>query len=174
MTEPPTIYTIGHSNRSLADFLALLHAHEIAHLVDVRKMPYSRKNPQFNRDTLAETLPTENIVYTHMPGLGGMRRPVPESVNLGWQNESFRAFADYMQTAEFEENITRLIALAEKDRLTIMCAEAVPWRCHRSLIADGLLVRGCTVLDILALNRATPHQLTSFAKVSGTTITYPP
>jgi uncharacterized protein (DUF488 family) len=173
-TPPQTVFTIGHSNHPIETFLAMLAAHQIALLVDVRTVPRSRHNPQFNRDTLPDTLQPAGIRYRHLPGLGGLRHPRPDSVNAGWHNESFRGYADYMQTPAFEQNLTQLIQLAQDERTAIMCAEAVPWRCHRSLIADALLVRGIPVEDIMSATKAQPHKLTSFAVVDGTRITYPP
>ncbi len=172
--EGSPIFTIGHSNRSLEDFLSILHAYHIGHLVDVRKIPRSGHNPQFGQDKLSETLTHEHILYTYLPGLGGLRQPQPDSPNGGWQNASFRAYADYMQTPEFAEHLQRLIQMAASEHVAIMCAEAVPWRCHRRLIADALLVRGYSVIDILNATHASPHLLTSFARVDGLRITYPP
>jgi len=151
----------------------LLRAHKIARVVDVRTIPRSRRNPQFNRETLAEALHGRRIHYTHLAALGGLRQARKDSLNTGWQNASFRGFADYMQTAEFEKGIEKLVNLAEKEQVAIMCAEAVPWRCHRSLIADALVARGIAVHHITSLTRAEPHRLTSFARVEGTLITYP-
>ncbi|MHB8625765.1 MAG: DUF488 domain-containing protein [Aggregatilineales bacterium] len=167
------IFTVGHSNRSLEDFLSVLHAYNIGHLVDVRKIPRSGHNPQFGQDKLSEALTHEHIIYTHLPGLGGLRHTQPDSLNGGWQNASFRAFADYMQTPEFTEHLERLIQIAVKEQAAIMCAEAVPWRCHRRLIADALVIRDYQVVDILNATHASPHLLTSFAHVDGLRITYP-
>jgi uncharacterized protein (DUF488 family) len=168
------IYTIGHSTRSAEEFVALLDAHRVRTLVDVRTIPRSRHNPQFNTDALAATLAATGIRYVHMPALGGLRRPQRDSVNAGWRNDSFRGYADYMQTPAFAAAIDALIALATPEPTAIMCAEAVPWRCHRSLIADALLVRGVAVEEIVSGARTTPHALTPFARVAGTDITYPP
>ena len=151
----------------------LLRAHQIARVVDVRTIPRSRRNPQFNRETLAEALHGRRIHYTHLAALGGLRQARKDSLNTGWQNASFRGFADYMQTAEFEKGIEKLVNLAEKEQVAMMCAEAVPWRCHRSLVADALLVRGIAVYHITSPTRAEPHHLTTFARVKGTRITYP-
>lgn len=172
--DPPAIFTIGHSTRPLEAFLALLEAHEVTQLVDVRTVPRSRRNPAYNRETLPDALAVYDIGYMHMPGLGGLRKPLADSVNIGWRNDSFRGFADYMQTPEFEESLARLMDLARRRPTAIMCAEAVPWRCHRSLIADALLVRGWSVCDIVGPGRAQPHKLTPFAHVEGTRLTYPP
>jgi uncharacterized protein (DUF488 family) len=170
---PSVILTIGHSNRSLHDFLQLLQAHHATLLVDVRKMPGSAKNPQFNRDELSRALHDAGIEYVHLPGLGGLRRRTPDSPNTGWRNASFQGYADYMQTHEFESSLNDLIQRATGQRAVLMCAEAVPWRCHRSLIADALVVRGIPVEDIFTTRRTEPHALRSFAHVKGTRITYP-
>lgn len=170
---PPVVLTIGHSTRPLEEFVHLLDAHGIKRLVDVRTVPRSRHNPQFNKDSLPKALRNLGIAYTHMPGLGGLRHPRKDSINLGWRNAGFRGFADYMQTPEFRNALQNLVAVAEKERAAIMCAEAVPWRCHRSLIADALLVRGVRVEEISSLTRTQPHRLTPFAHVFGTEVTYP-
>jgi len=170
---PVVVRTIGHSTRTIEDFSALLSAHRIDRLVDVRTVPRSRHNPQFNKDTLPAALRASGIKYQHLPGLGGLRHARPDSRNMGWRNTSFRGYADYMQTPEFVESLDRLIALASKERVAIMCAEAVPWRCHRSLIADALVVRKIQAEEIVSRIRTTPHSLTAFAKVRGKTITYP-
>lgn len=170
----PAVLTIGHSTRSIEEFLGLLQAHGVTRLVDVRTIPRSRHNPQFNRDTLPASLQREGIHYTHLAELGGLRHTTAQSLNTGWRNTSFRGYADYMQTPEFAVALERVIEMARHDRLAIMCAEAVPWRCHRSLIADALLVRGIPSSDIQSLTRLQPHALTPFAKVEGTCITYPP
>lgn len=169
----PLICTIGHSNRPLDIFLELLQANEIAHVLDVRTVPRSRYNPQFNRDTLAEALNAAGISYTHLPGLGGLRHPRKDSVNTGWENASFRGYADYMQSQEFADNVQKVANLASIERCVLMCAEAVPWRCHRSLIGDALLVQGIRVEDIVGAKERKPHALTKFARVDGTQITYP-
>jgi uncharacterized protein (DUF488 family) len=169
----PDVFTIGHSTRTLEAFVDLLRAHGVTRVVDVRTIPRSRRNPQFNREDLAQSLHGRKIHYTHLAALGGLRHARKDSLNTGWQNASFRGFADYMQTGEFEEGIGKLIELAGNERLAVMCAEAVPWRCHRSLIGDALLVRSVNVHHITSLRRAEPHRLTSFARVNGTHITYP-
>lgn len=168
------IFTIGHSNRSLEEFIELLQLNEVELVADVRTVPRSRYNPQFNRDTLPESLREAGIGYLHIAGLGGFRHTVSDSVNTGWRNASFQGFADYMQTKEFEDNLETLIELSRTEQVAVMCAEAVPWRCHRSLIADALLIRGIRVEDILGKGERREHALTSWAKVNGTTITYPP
>lgn len=169
----PTVFTIGHSTRPIASFLRLLMAHGVTLLLDVRRFPASRTNPQFNSDALAASLAEVHIKYRHVPGLGGRRQPKKDSINAGWSHSSFRGYADYMQTAEFAREIDRVIDDAAGDRVAVMCAEAVPWRCHRSLIADALLVRGVDVREISSGVRATPHELTSFAKVEDGRVTYP-
>jgi len=170
---PPSVLTIGHSTRPIEEFVHLLDARGVKRLVDVRTVPRSRHNPQFNQDSLPQELERAGIAYAHMPSLGGLRHPRKDSLNLGWRNAGFRGFADYMQTPEFESALTNLIAMAEKERVAIMCAEALPWRCHRSLIADALLARGARVEDIFSLTSTQPHKLTPFAHVFGTEVTYP-
>jgi len=168
-----TVLTIGHSTRSVEVFIAMLQAHGVKRLVDVRTIPRSAHNPQFDRDALAETLIQAGIGYTHMPELGGLRHARKDSPNLGWHNVSFRGFADYMQTPEFERGLKTLIQAARREQVAIMCAEAVPWRCHRSLIGDALHVRGIAVEDIMSANRKQAHELTSFARVEAEHVTYP-
>lgn len=168
------IFTIGHSTRSFEELVELLRAHGVERLVDVRTIPRSRRNPQFNRDTLGPALRNRRIAYRHMKDLGGLRRTSPDSPNTGWRNTSFRGYADYMQTDEFGAALDRLVALAEEKTSAIMCAEAVPWRCHRSLIADALIVRGYEVRDIMSEKSARPRKLNPMAKVEGQRITYPP
>ena len=165
--------TIGHSTRSIEEFIRLLQAHGVECLVDVRTIPRSRHNPQFNADALPISLKAASIGYEHTAALGGLRRAAADSVNAGWRNASFRGYADYMQTPQFVKAVEKLIRLAEKRRLALMCAEAVPWRCHRSLIADALVVRGVEVEHIMSLSRRQPHVMTPFAKVQGEQITYP-
>jgi len=167
------VLTVGHSTRSLVEFIALLAAHSVTRLMDVRSVPRSRHNPQFNGDTLPAALEAAGIRYQHIAGLGGFRRTGSESLNLGWRNASFRGYADYMQSAEFAQNLASLMQLAKQESVAIMCAEAVPWRCHRSLIADALVIHGFRVEEIINLTRCQKHALTPFAEVNGTTITYP-
>jgi uncharacterized protein (DUF488 family) len=167
------IFTIGHSNRTIEAFLEMLQAHRVKNLVDVRTVPRSRHNPQFGTDELAKSLAEAGITYTHLPALGGLRHARRDSPNTGWKNASFRGYADYMQTPEFVAGMQTLLEIANQAPTAIMCAEAVPWRCHRSLIADALIVRNIAVNDIMSITRAQPHKLTPFAKVDGTTITYP-
>ena len=173
LTMPATVLTVGHSTRSLEEFVRLLDTHGVKRLVDVRTVPRSRHNPQFNKDSLPQARKRAGIAYTHMPALGGLRHPRKDSINSAWRNLSFRGFADHMQTAEFKKALQELIALAEKERVCIMCAEAVPWRCHRSLIADALLVRNIHVREISSLTRTQPHKLTPFAHVFRGEVTYP-
>lgn len=168
-----TVSTVGHSTHPIEAFLGMLQAHGVRRLIDVRTIPKSRRNPQFNQDSLAASLHAEGMEYRHLPGLGGLRHARKDSVNNGWRNASFRGYADYMQTPEFRENLEVLIQLASPIPTAIMCAEAVPWRCHRSLIADALAARGIAVLDILTAAKAQPHVITRFAKVEGQQVTYP-
>ena len=150
----------------------MLAAHNIQRLVDVRTVPRSRHNPQFGSEQLAASLRTAGLGYTHMPGLGGLRRPRADSVNSGWRNTGFRGFADYMETPAFEAYLAECIQLAEYERIVLMCAESVPWRCHRSLIADALVVRGIEVSEISSSVRVRRHVLTPWARVEGTHIVY--
>jgi uncharacterized protein (DUF488 family) len=165
--------TVGHSTRTLDDFIALLKAHGVGRVADVRTVPRSRRNPQFNRDTLPDALAAAGIGYTHLARLGGRRRARGDSPNIGWRNPSFRGYADYMQTPEFAEALSALIELAGQGCIAVMCAEAVPWRCHRALIADAVTVRGIAVEHIMSESQRNPHRLTAFARVVGTSITYP-
>lgn len=168
------ILTIGHSTRILDEFIKILQAHGVTKVVDIRTVPRSKRNPQFNKETLPCSLDSARIGYSHMPGLGGLRRPRSDSQNTGWRNASFRGFADYMQTQEFEDNLMKLMQLAGKERIVLMCAEALPWRCHRSLIADALLVRGMKVEHIISQRSRQTHKLTPWAVIEGIRITYPP
>jgi uncharacterized protein (DUF488 family) len=170
--DSPTVYTIGHSTRALDDFIALLEREGIRHLVDVRTYPASRRYPHFNGDALAAALAARGIAYTHAPALGGRRRPRKDSINTGWRNEQFRGYADHMSTPEFRAGVDTLVNAARDERTTVMCAEAVPWRCHRSLLADALVARGVPVLHILDA-KTDPHKLTKFAVVRGDEVTYP-
>ncbi len=167
------VYTIGHSTHTFDEFLRILRAHSIEQIVDIRRFPKSRRHPHFSREAMELSLPEAGIAYRHMIGLGGMRRPRKDSVNLAWQNESFRGYADYMQTAEFEKNLDDLIAIASERRAAIMCAESVPWRCHRSLVADALIARGIEVSDIFSESSVKPHKLTPFARIDHEKLTYP-
>jgi len=167
------VLSIGHSTRTIEEFVRLLRAHDVKEVVDVRTIPRSRYNPQFNQDSLPASLKEAGVGYVHLPGLGGLRRAKPDSRNTGWRNASFRGYADYMQTEEFEQSLGELIELASRDRVAIMCAEAVPWRCHRSLIADALFARGIHTEHIMSPTRRQSHKLTPFAKVRGRKIRYP-
>ena len=169
----PIVLTIGHSTRTLEEFIGLLQAHGATRVVDVRTVPRSRHNPQFNKASLPRALKKSGLGYVHLSGLGGLRHAKRDSLNVGWRNASFRGYADYMQTPEFKQSLEELIRLANQDRIALMCAEAVPWRCHRSLIADALLVRGIRAEDIMSPTCRQVHTLTPFAKVRGTTVTYP-
>lgn len=168
-----TIYTIGHSTRAIEDFIQLIKTYGIERVIDVRTIAGSAYNPQYNEESLSKSLDKNNISYVRVPGLGGLRHALKESVNSGWKNASFRGYADYMQTPEFDENIGQLVKLAGEKQTVIMCAEAVPWRCHRSLIGDALLVRGIQVKDIFSEKSVKPHKMTPFAEVKGNSITYP-
>jgi uncharacterized protein (DUF488 family) len=167
------IYTIGHSTHPIDEFISILQAYEIEFVIDVRSIPKSRHNPQFNEGELKDALGKANIDYLRLEELGGRRRTSETSVNTAWRNTAFRGFADYMQTLEFKGGIEQLILQAADKQAVIMCAEAVPWRCHHSLIGDALLVRDIPVIDIIGLKTSKPHQLTPWAKVSGEDITYP-
>lgn len=170
----PVVCTIGHSNRPLDAFVDLLRSNDVQRVLDVRTVPRSRHNPQFNLDSLPESLAAVGIGYIHLPDLGGLRRPRPDSPNTGWHNLSFQGYADYMQSAEFAEDVERVVELSSAERCALMCAEAVPWRCHRSLIGDALLVRGVGVEDIIGPGKRRRHVLTPFARVVGLSLTYPP
>jgi uncharacterized protein (DUF488 family) len=167
------VLTVGHSNRPLDDFIALLKAHGVERLVDIRTVPRSRHNPQFNRDALPESLEQAGIGYLHMGSLGGLRHPRPDSANSAWRNDSFRGYADYMQSPEFEKALDELIEVASRARVAIMCAEAVPWRCHRSLVADALTARGGHVEHIMSATKRNPHSVTPFARIENGRVTYP-
>lgn len=167
------VFTIGHSTRTWKVFLNLLRVHGIKCVVDVRSIPCSRHNPQFNRETLSMKLRSARIGYVHLRKLGGLRHARRDSPNMAWRNASFRGFADYMQTPDFDAGLKRLIKLAKQKKTALMCAEAVPWRCHRSLIADALVIRGIRVKDIINGKRSQIHLLTSFGRVQGKCITYP-
>ncbi len=172
MTEVESfVFTIGHSTRMLNDFITFLKAHSVAMVVDIRTIPRSRHNPQYNIEALPENLRKAGISYKHMAGLGGLRHSRKDSQNTAWRNLSFRGFADYMQTGDFEKNLAELIRISSLAQIALMCAEAVPWRCHRSLIADALVVRGIRVEHIIGL-KTSQHKITPFAKVDGMKITY--
>jgi uncharacterized protein (DUF488 family) len=167
------IFTIGHSTHPIDEFVSILRNYGVEQLVDVRTVPKSRHVPQFNQESLSVELPNRGIEYVHMKSLGGLRHAKKDSINTGWRNASFRGYADYMASGEFEKGIDQLIELAKAKRTVIMCAEAVPWRCHRSLIGDALLVRGVQVEDVMSATSSKPHKLTDFARVEGQRITYP-
>lgn len=168
-----TIYTIGHSTRSLDELLEILKVYNIEQLVDVRSVPRSRHTPQFNSDNMSGELPKSSINYIHLASLGGLRHASKDSINLGWHNASFRGYADYMQTKDFANGLDELLELARQKTTCIMCAEAVPWRCHRSMIGDAISVHDIPVIDIFDKNKSVPEKITSFAKIDGNTITYP-
>jgi uncharacterized protein (DUF488 family) len=168
------IFTLGHSTLSIERFVAVLHAYGIERLADIRTIPRSRHNPQFNDTALADSLRARHLDYVHLRALGGLRHARKDSPNTGWRNEGFRGYADYMQTEEFASALSALIRMSKEARIAIMCAEAVPWRCHRSLVADALSVRGVPVVEILSESNHRMHTLTPFARVEGVRITYPP
>jgi uncharacterized protein (DUF488 family) len=170
----PTLWTIGHSNRSIDEFLKLLENQEIQAIADVRRFPGSRRHPHFGADLLREELSKAGIEYHHFAGLGGRRgKPAPDSPNTGWRVASFNAYADYMSGAPFLTDLDALISLARECRVCLMCSEALPWRCHRRLIADALIVRGWRVLDIMGSGQPREHALTSFVRVVGDRLIYP-
>jgi len=170
---PTVVYALGHSTRTLDDLIAILEAHAITTLVDIRTIPKSRHNPQFNQDVLKEGLENRGIQYLHCRELGGLRKARKDSVNTGWKNASFRGFADYMQTRKFASAIRQLMRLAKSAPLAVLCAEGNPFRCHRSLVADALIVRGVRVFHLTGKTSVRAHTLTPFAQVHGTKITYP-
>jgi uncharacterized protein (DUF488 family) len=167
------VCTIGHGSRPLDEFIELLLSFDVRLVLDVRTIPRSRHNPQFNRETLPGDLKIQKIGYQHLSGLGGLRKPLPDSVNTGWHNSAFQGFADYMQTEAFLSNLNQVIESASRQILALMCAETLPWRCHRSLIADALVIRGIPVTHLFKAGVAEDHRLTPFARVEKTTITYP-
>ncbi|MFZ5955497.1 MAG: DUF488 family protein [Nanoarchaeota archaeon] len=168
-----TIFTIGHSTRSIEEFIELLKEYKIEQVIDVRTIPKSRHNPQFNMEELSRKLESENIKYFHINELGGLRHSKKDSINLAWKNLSFRGFADYMQTDEFKIGLNELIKLSRNKISAIMCAESVPWRCHRSLISDALLIKGIDVIHILSRHNVIEHKMTPFAKIVENNIFYP-
>ena len=167
------LWTIGHSTRGIDEFIALLHTYQITQVIDIRLIPFSRRYPHFHTKTLAAALQEAAMAYHHLPLLGGRRKPLPDSVNTGWRNAGFRGYADYMQSAAFQNGLDQLTDRATSAPTAIMCAEAVPWRCHRSLVSDALVSRGWEVRHILTKGRADRHSLTAFARVDGGRITYP-
>jgi uncharacterized protein (DUF488 family) len=168
------IFTVGHSTLPIERFVALLKVYGIEQLADIRTVPRSRHNPQFDGRALGRSLAAEGIAYVPLPALGGLRHARRDSPNGGWRNKSFRGYADYMQTAAFQDAVEGLVRMGRQRRTAIMCAEAVPWRCHRSLVADALEVRGVAVVEILSETSWRMHTLTPFARVDGVSITYPP
>ena len=169
----PSIFTIGHSTRPIDEFVELLRMNDVKEVVDVRSIPMSRHNPQFNADTLKQSLKQNGIRYKRLKKLGGLRHSKKDSINLGWRNVSFRGYADYMATPEFSEGLEALTKIASSRETAIMCAEAVPWRCHRSLIADALIKKGWLVRDIISGTSAAKHRLTTFLKVRKGQLVYP-
>ncbi|CAN5635086.1 DUF488 domain-containing protein [soil metagenome] len=170
---PPRIFTIGHSTRSIQEFIAVLNEYKLKLVVDVRTIPKSRHNPQFGQERLRKALNKNGIEYVHRTHLGGLLHASKTSKNMGWRNASFRGYADYMQTDEFKKALHRLVARSRRKRLVMMCAEAVPWRCHRSLIADALFAHGIPVEDLFTKTSHQPHRLTRFAKITKGNVTYP-
>jgi len=167
------VLTIGHSTRTLEEFVQLLEVYGVTLVVDVRTVPRSRHNPQFNKETLPISLKHYGIRYKHIPEIGGFRHPKHESVNTAWKNSGFRGYADYMQTQEFTDSLLKIVVLARENRLALMCAEALPWRCHRNLLSDALVVRHIKVEHIISKDSVINHELNSLAQVEGTKITYP-
>jgi uncharacterized protein (DUF488 family) len=167
------IFTIGHSTRPIEEFIELLQLNGVKSVLDIRTIPRSRRNPQFNREALEASLGAAGIDYLHLKELGGLRHAKKDSVNLGWHNAGFRGYADYMQTEDFESGLERAIRISQEKQCALMCAEAVPWRCHRSLVADALTTRGIPVEHILSGSKRRPHEMTPFARVHGTEVTYP-
>jgi uncharacterized protein (DUF488 family) len=172
--QPDTIFTIGHSTHPIEEFISILKAYDIETLVDIRTIPRSRHNPHFSQEYLEQVLKACGVAYRYLKDLGGLRRAKKDSPNHGWHNLSFRGYADYMQTAEFRYAVKELIALGKTSRAAIICAEAVPWRCHRSLVGDALIVRHIPVENIISAHKSSPHKLTKFAQVKGEQILYPP
>jgi uncharacterized protein (DUF488 family) len=172
-TSELTVFTVGHSTRTLEEFMELLKTYNVTLVVDVRTVPRSRHNPQFNKEPLPNSLKTQSVKYVHMPEIGGLRHPKRDSINLAWKNSGFRGYADYMQTQEFTDNLLRIVALARENCLALMCAEALPWRCHRNLISDALVARHIKVLHIISKTSTITHELSEMAHVEGTKITYP-
>jgi uncharacterized protein (DUF488 family) len=168
-----TIYTIGHSTHAIEKFIAILKIYGIEQVVDIRTIAKSHYNPQFNDVAFKKSLHHAHISYLHLKGLGGLRRTTKQSINTAWRNASLRGYADYMQTEEFKKNLLELLDRAKKYITVIMCAEALPWRCHRSLIGDALLTYGIEVLDIFNEHSAKPHTLTPWARINGHEVTYP-
>jgi uncharacterized protein (DUF488 family) len=173
MSSAIRLMTIGHSTRTADQFLALLQAHGVTGIADVRAIPRSRRHPHFSRDSLAAFLEARGIAYEHFPALGGLRKPRPDSPNTGWRHPAFRAYADHMQSAEFRDALEALLAFARGCLAAVMCAESLWWQCHRQLIADVLVARGVDVRHIMSASSAPAHELTSFARVDGFEVLYP-
>jgi uncharacterized protein (DUF488 family) len=171
---PSVLWTIGHSTRPIEELVGLLKLHGIQILVDVRTIPFSRRNPHFHQEALAQSVREIGLQYQHMPVLGGRRKTRPDSVNVGWRNSGFRGYADYMQTQEFWDGLEELVDIGQQSPSAVMCAEAVPWRCHRTLIADALVIRGWTVHHIISASSLKMHTLTPFASLDAGRLTYPP
>jgi uncharacterized protein (DUF488 family) len=169
----PLIYSIGHSTRPIGDFIAMLDAQDVKILADIRTIPKSRYNPQYEQNALAASLQSAGIEYLYVKGLGGLRSPRKDTPNTGWRNKSFQGYADYMQTEEFRKNLNNLIGTAKQKPLAMMCAEAVPWCCHRSLVSDALFARSIVVMHIMDAGKASPHKLTSFARMEEERVHYP-
>ncbi|CAI9086298.1 DUF488 domain-containing protein [Methylacidiphilum fumariolicum] len=167
------IKSIGHGTKSLEELISMLKEANVEALIDVRSIPRSRHNPQFNKETIAEALSKESILYIHLPEAGGLRHPKKDSPNKGWKNESFRGFADYMATANFAAALDKIIEIGKEKSAALMCAETLPWRCHRSLIADALLLRGVEVVHILPKGKEIKHQLTPWSQIKNGIVTYP-
>lgn len=168
-----TVFTIGHSTRTIEECIDLLQTYAVTLVIDVRSAPHSRHNPQFNKEALPHTLKRYNIKYIHLPEIGGLRHPKANSINLGLENPSFRGYADYMQTKEFTDALLKIVALAKENKVALMCAEALPWKCHRSLISDALVARNIQVLHIISKEATVRHELNELAHVDGTKVTYP-
>ena len=166
------VWTIGHSTHPFDEFINMLQSFNIEMIVDIRSFPGSRKFPQYNKETLIETLPANGIEYLHLLALGGRRKVLPDSINSNWRNPSFQGYADYMQTSEFEAGIKELEILAQQKRVAYMCSEAVWWRCHRSMVSDYLKLEGWKVMHIMGIGKETEHPYTSPANVEDGELTY--
>jgi uncharacterized protein (DUF488 family) len=174
MASTVVVWTVGHSTRTVEVLATMVRAHGVTTIADVRTVPRSRHNPQWNRDGLADALGAHGLRYVHLPGLGGLRHPRRDSINTGLRNSGFRGYADYMQMAGFEAHLAALVERAAGEAVAIMCAEAVPWRCHRSLIADALTARGVAVEHITSATRSERHALHAEARLDGMRVIYPP
>lgn len=168
----PSVFTVGHSNHPIDKFLGILRAHDIERVIDVRRFPVSRKWPHFDAENLAKSLPAAGINYAGMAELGGRRKPLPDSPHSAWRVDAFRGYADFMDTEEFARSLENALALAREHRATLMCAEALPWRCHRSILADAFLARGWEVFEILSEKEARPRKLPDFARLEGERVIY--